>query len=325
MNKRARGLASLVALAMLALGGTATAADVFPSKPIRVVVPYPAGGLVDIIARSVSEKISRDWNQPIVVESKPGADGNIGMAQVARSPADGYTWLVTGPAILTNPTIRPGSGWEPLRDFVCVGVLIWAQSVILVPPSLPVANMRELVDYAKAHPGELNFGNPGLGSSIDLRARKLFAATGMVVNQVGYKGQPPALVDLLGGRIQLGIVAPVLALAHIKEGTTKPLAVLSPQRLEQMPAIPTIAEAGFPDAEYVPWFGIYLPAATPPQIIARVHDAVNVALADPEVRERLARADIPGSPMTLEALAALMKRDYETLTALVKAEGAPAK
>jgi tripartite-type tricarboxylate transporter receptor subunit TctC len=315
----------LVGVAMAATATTALAADSFPSKPVHLIVPYPAGGIVDIVARSVADQVSRDWNQSVIVESKPGADSNIGTSYVAKSTPDGYTWLISGPAALVNPTIHPHAGWQPMRDFKCVGLPVWNQSVAVVPAALPVKTLKEFVAKAKAEPGHFNFGNPGAGSSIDLSAKKLFQVAGVKLTNVGYKGQPPALVDLIGNQIQFEIVSLVLALPHIKDGTIKPLATFTHERIKDLPDVPTVAEAGFPEAAFVPWYGIYVPAATPQDVTVKINAAISRALESPEVKQRLSKADVPGKAMPLTDLATLMKTDYEKLSAVVKASSSGSK
>jgi tripartite-type tricarboxylate transporter receptor subunit TctC len=315
----------LVGVAMAATATTALAADSFPSKPVHLIVPYPAGGIVDIVARSVADQVSRDWNQSVIVESKPGADSNIGTSYVAKSTPDGYTWLISGPAALVNPTIHPHAGWQPMRDFKCVGLPVWNQSVAVVPAALPVKTLKEFVAKARAEPGHFNFGNPGAGSSIDLSAKKLFQVAGVKLTNVGYKGQPPALVDLIGNQIQFEIVSLVLALPHIKDGTIKPLATFTHERIKDLPDVPTVAEAGFPEAAFVPWYGIYVPAATPQDVTVKINAAISRALESPEVKQRLSKADVPGKAMPLTDLATLMKTDYEKLTAVVKASSSGSK
>jgi tripartite-type tricarboxylate transporter receptor subunit TctC len=300
---------------------SARAADNWPSRPIHIVVPYPAGGIVDIVARAVTEQVGRDLRQAIVVEARPGASSNIGTAAVARSEGDGYTWLVTGPAVLVNPSLYKDAGWDPLKDFKCVGLAVWNQSVALVPPSFPVKTISEFVALAREKPDQLNFGNPGTGSSIDLSAQKLFQAADIKLTNVSYKGQPPALLDLMTGLIHFEIVSLALALPHIKEGTVKPLAVFTEQRVADLPDVPTITEAGFAQAAYVPWYGIYVPSATPDALVEKIHDAIDKALENPDVQRQLAISDIPGKPMPLSDLTALMKADYEKLNKVVKTSG----
>ena len=176
-----------VAAAML-LANAAPAQNNYPNRPIRVIVPYPAGGIVDIVARTVIEQVGRDWKQTVVIEARPGGNSNIGTSAVARSEPDGYTWLVTGPAALVNPTLYKDAGWDALKDLKCVGLTVWNQSVALVHPSMPASTIKEFVEIARKKPGELNFGNPGTGSSIDLSAQKLFQAASIKLNQCRLQG-----------------------------------------------------------------------------------------------------------------------------------------
>jgi len=320
-----RGLGGIAVLVvtMLGPGSPAQAESPYPNRPIHIVVPYPAGGIVDIIARAVTEQVGRDWNQAIVADARPGANSNIGTAFVARSQPDGYTWLVTGPAVLVNPTLYKDAGWEPMQDFKCVGLAIWNQSVALVNPSMPVKTLADFVELARRKPGQLNFGNAGTGSSLDLTAQKLFRVANIELANIGYKGQPPALIDLMTNRMNFEIVSLALALPHIQDGTAKPLAVFTEKRVPDLPDVPTIAEAGYPGASYVSWYGIYVPAATPDGVVEKIHAGINKALENPDVQRQLAVADIPGKPMQLSELADLMKADYEKLTAVVKASGIP--
>lgn len=316
------GLVVAVA-AVLGLASGASAGSDYPNRPIHVVVPYPAGGIVDIVARAVSEQVGRDWNQAIVSDSRPGANSNIGTALVARSDPDGYTWLVTGPAVLVNPSLYKNAGWNPMQNFKCVGVAVWNQSVALVNPSMPVKTFADFVDYARKRPGQLNYGNAGTGASTDLTAQKLFRAANINLANIGYKGQPPALVDLMTNRINFEVVSLALALPHIKDGSARPLAVFTDRRVADLPDVPTIAEAGYPEAAYLPWYGIYVPASTPDDLVKKIHQGINKALENPDVQRQLAIADIPGKPMHLADLATLMKADYEKLTTVIKASGIP--
>ena len=320
---RVLGLTAVTAAAMFGLVSSASAASPWPSQPIHVVVPYPAGGIVDIVARAVTEQVGRDLNVAIVADSRPGANSNIGSALVARSEPDGYTWLVTGPAVLVNPTMYRDAGWDPLTNFKCVGVAVWNQSVALVNPAMPVKTLAEFVDYARARPGQLNFGTAGIGASTDLTAQQLFRVANIQLASIGYKGQPPALVDLMTNRMNFEVVSLALALPHIKDGTAKPLAVFTDKRVADLPDVPTISEAGYPNAAYLPWYGIYVPATTPEDLVEKIHTAINKALENPEVQKQLAIADIPGKPMSLKELASLMKADHDKLTGVIKAAGIP--
>jgi tripartite-type tricarboxylate transporter receptor subunit TctC len=315
------GLAAALAAILLGKPASALAQSNYPARPIHIIVPYPAGGIVDIVARAVTEQVGRDWKQSVVVESRPGANSNIGTAAVARSEPDGYTWLVTGPAVLVNPTLYKDAGWDVMKDFKCVGLAVWNQSVAVVNPTMPVKTLGEFIELARSKPGELNFGNPGTGSSIDLTAQKLFQVANIKLANIGYKGQPPALIDLMTNLMHFEIVSLALALPHIKQGTVKPLAVFTDKRVPDLPDVPTIAEAGYAEAAYIPWYGIYVPSATPDALVEKIHQAINKALQNPDVQRQLAIADIPGKPMPLNELAVLMKADYEKLTTVAKASG----
>ena len=313
-------LGFVVGGAMLLSAANAQAQSNYPSRAIHIIVPYPAGGIVDMVARAVTEQVGRDFKQSIVVEAKPGANSNIGTAVVARSDPDGYTWLVTGPAVLVNPSLYKDAGWE-VKNFRCVGLAVWNQSVALVHPSMPANTIAEFVELARAKPSEFNFGNPGTGSSIDLSAQKLFQVANIKLTNVGYKGQPPALIDLMTNLMHFEIVSLELALPHIKAGSVKPLAVFTDKRVADLPDVPTIAEAGFAEAAYVPWYGIYVPAATPDALAEKINAAINKALQNPDVQRQLSIANIPGKPMRLDELAGLMKADQEKLTTVVSTAG----
>src|SRR5712692_4196047 len=267
---RAFGFAATIAATLLGIDAGAQAQSNYPVRPIHIIVPYPAGGIVDIVARAVTEQVGRDWKQSIVVEARPGANSNIGTAAVARSDPDGYTWLVTGPAVLVNPALYKDAGWDAMQSFKCVGLAIWNQSVAVVHPSMPAKTLGEFVAYARSKPGQLNFGNPGTGSSSDLTAQKLFQAANIKLTYVGYKGQPPALIDLMTNLMHFEVASLSLALPHIKQGTVKPLAVFTEERVPDLPDVPTIAEAGYPEAAYVPWYGIYVPSATPDELVQKI-------------------------------------------------------
>jgi tripartite-type tricarboxylate transporter receptor subunit TctC len=319
IGMRALCLATGIVAVLLGSSASALAQSEYPNRPIHVIVPYPAGGIVDIVARAVTEQVGRDLKQAIVVESRPGANSNIGTSAVARSEPDGYTWLVTGPAVLVNPTLYKDAGWDWMKDFKCVALAVWNQSVAVVNPTLPVKTFGEFIELARGKPGQLNFGNPGTGSSIDLTAQKLFQVADIKLANIGYKGQPPALIDLMTNLMHFEIVSLALALPHIKQGTVKPLAVFTEKRVADLPDIPTIAEAGYPEAAYIPWYGIYVPSTTPDVLVEKIHQAINKALQNPDVQRQLSIADIPGKPMPLNELAALMKADYEKLTSVAKA------
>ncbi len=306
----------------LAFFAVSAIAQPYPAKPVRVIVPYPTGGIVDLLARAVTEKIAAGWGQPIIVEGRPGADGNLGTEAVAKSAPDGYTWLMTGPAILSNPSIYGTLPWSPMRDFQGVGVAVWNLNIAVVPASLPVSTLQEFVAYARTRPGQLNFANPGTGSSNHLSSELFFQVADIKLANIGYKGQPPAIPDLINGQIHFKVLALGLAAPHVKSGKLKALAAFSPQRLKQLPDVPTVAEAGYPEAGLVPWYGMYVPAGTPKDVVARINGEINKALSSPDVQERIERiGGLPGPQKTPEEIQAMMKADYERWGKVVRAAG----
>ena len=306
----------------LAFFTASVTAQPYPAKPVRVIVPYPTGGIVDLLARAVTEKIAAGWGQPILVEGRPGADGNLGTEAVAKSAPDGYTWLMTGPAILSNPSIYGTLPWAPMRDFQGVGVAVWNLNIAVVPASLPVSTLQEFVAYAKARPGQINFANPGTGSSNHLSSELFFQVADIKLTNIGYKGQPPAIPDLINGQIQFKVLALGLAAPHVKSGRLKALAAFSPQRLKQLPDVPTIAEAGYPEAGLVPWYGMYVPSGTPRDVVLRINNEINKALASPDVQERIEKiGGLPGPIKTPDEIQAMMKSDFERWGKVVRAAG----
>ena len=300
-------------------------AQTFPNRSITLVIPFAPGGSTSIVGRVIADKMSELLGEKVVVDNRPGAGGAVGTKAVARSDPDGYTWLITGPAVLVNPTLYKDAGWDPMQGFKCVGLAIWNQSVAVVNTSMPAKTLQEFLELARSKPGHYNFGNPGTGSSIDLTAQKLFQTAGVKLTNIGYKGQPPALIDLITNLMHFEIVSLALALPHIKQGTIKPLAVFTEKRIADLPDVPTIAEAGYPGASYVSWYGIYVPSATPDAVAEKINQAINKALSNPDVQRQLAVADIPGKPMSLPELAALMKADHGKLTAVVRDSGMKAQ
>ena len=311
----------------LVLGSNSALSQSYPNKPVRVIVPYPAGGIVDIVVRSITERIAAEpgWKQPILVEVKPGAQSNLGTELVAKADPDGYTWLATGPAILSNPVIFTNLRWS-VEDFQAVGIAVWNQNVAVVPDSVPAKTLKEFVAMAKEKPGKLNFGNPGTGSSNHLQSELFMQVAGIKMTSIGYKGQPPAIPDLLQGLLHFKVVAMGLAMPHIRSGKLRPLAVVTQGRLKELPDVPTMTEAGYPAAGLNTWYGIYVPAKTPSPIVSRINAEINKALATAEVQERLIKSgNLPGSIKSPDEIQALMKSDAEKWGKVVKAAGIKAQ
>ena len=275
--------------ALLVAALPAFAQDPYPSRPVRIVVPYPAGGVADLLPRTVGAKLSEKWKQPVVVENKPGASGNIGMAEGARAEADGYTLVLAPTGNLTvNQFLFRELPFDVAKDFTPVTVLATSPNVLVVHPSVPVKTFKELIAYAKANPGKLNFSSPGSGSGAHLAGELLNVEAGIKSVHVPYKGMAPAVSDLVGGQVQMMFAGISTALPHIRAGRLVPLAIASPQRSAQLPDVPTVAESGFPGFDVTSWYGIVVRAGTPPAVVKKLHADMAEALAAPDVKEKLA-------------------------------------
>ena len=260
----------------------------YPGKPVRIVVPFPAGGTTDILARAVAQKLTETGGQPVLVDNRPGAGGNIGAELVAKSAPDGYTLLMgTVGTHAINPGLYAKMPYDHQRDFAPVILVAGVPNVLVVNPAVPVNSVQELIAYAKANPGKLNFASSGSGTSIHLSGELFKTMSGVQMTHIPYKGSSPALTDLLGGQVQLMFDNLPSALPHIRAGKLRALAVTSAQRAPALPDVPTVAEAGLPGFEASSWFGLLAPAGTPKDIIAKLNAEVAKWLATPEARDKL--------------------------------------
>ena len=260
----------------------------YPSKPIRIVVPFPAGGTTDVLARAAAQKLTESLGQPVVVDNRPGAGGNIGAELVAKSAPDGYTMLMgTVGTHAINASLYPKMPYDHVRDFAPVILVAGVPNVLVVNPSLPVNSVQELIAYGKANPGKLNFASSGNGTSIHLSGELFKTMTGVQMAHIPYKGSAPAIQDLAGGQVQLMFDNLPSALPLIKAGRLKALAVTSKTRAAVLPDVPTVAESGLPGFEASSWFGLLAPAGTPQPVIAKVNAEIAKWLATPEAKEKL--------------------------------------
>ncbi|QET06082.1 MULTISPECIES: Bug family tripartite tricarboxylate transporter substrate binding protein [Cupriavidus] len=315
-----RRLLQALALAVAATSAVAHAADEYPTKPVRVVVAFTAGGTTDMLARSVSQHLSQKLKQSFVIDNRPGAGGNIGTEFVVRSPADGYTLLVdsVGP-IAINQTLYKRLNYDPLKDLVPVVQIADVPNVLVVHPSLPVKNFDEFVAYAKANPGKLNYSSTGVGTSSHLSGFMLTERIGAPATHIPYKGAD-ALNDLLTGRVQFMFATIPSVISHIQAGKLRAIAVSSAKRSRSLPDLPTVAEKGFPGFEAGSWFGIFAPRGTPPAVIAKVNQAVNEAL--PSLQAQMIREGADPVGGTPEQFGKFTQKEYLKWKEVVRASGA---
>jgi tripartite-type tricarboxylate transporter receptor subunit TctC len=283
-------IAAMLSCSLL-LAATPALAQTYPNKPVRVVVPFPAGGIVDILARVVTEKIATNWGSPIIVEARPGAGALVGTEAVATAAPDGYTFLVATITTAVGPLINPQFKYDLRKDFVAVGMFATAPNLAVVPPSLSASSIAELVALARKSPGKLNYAHSGVGSTNHLPVEFLKMSRRLHIVPVSYRGQPQAITDVIGGQIELFFGAPALLAPHVKAGKLKAIAVTSSKRLDDLPNVPTLTEGGFGDVlGGSGWFGFVAPAGTPAAIVRRFNEEINTALKSPDVIERLRKA-----------------------------------
>jgi tripartite-type tricarboxylate transporter receptor subunit TctC len=260
----------------------------YPAKPIRIIVPVPPGGGVDILARAVGQKLSESLKVPVIPENKPGASAAVGTDLLAKSAPDGYTVMMAYTAHATNPYLNPNLPYDTDRDFAAVALVGYIPLVLVVHPSVPVHSVKELIALAKARPGQLQFASGGAGAGAHLSGELFRSLADVDVTHVPYKGNAPALVDLLGGQVTMMFDTVNTAMPHVKAGKLRLLATTTAQRSSMAPDVPTMIESGLPGFEVSAWYAVLAPAKTPRDVIARLNAEINKALADPEMKTRFA-------------------------------------
>lgn len=276
------------AAAMATLQSARVAAQTYPSRNILLVVPFTPGGSTDILARLLGQRLEAALKYPVVVESRPGAGGSVGVASVARAAADGHT-LVMGHigTLAVNPSLYPKLQYDPLTSFEPVSAIANVHNMLVVHPDVPAKTLQELIDYAKKNPGTLNYASGGIGSAAHIATVALCDRTSMTMTHVPYRGTAPAVTDMLGGRVQVLFTGAPNLVQHVESGAMRALAVSGLSRLRAAPAVPTVAESGFPGFEASQWYGILVPAGTPKEIVDRLNSEIRTAMADPEIGDRL--------------------------------------
>ena len=294
----------------------------YPIRPVRIVVAFTAGGTTDILARSIGQQLSERLKQPFVIDNRPGGGGNIGTEIVVRSAPDGYTLIVdsVGP-IAVNPTLYKGLSYNPLTDLVPIVQIADVPNVLVVNPSLGVKNLEELIAYAKANPGKLNYSSTGIGTSSHLSGYMLCKRAGIEATHVPYKGAD-ALNDLLAGRVQFMFATIPSVIQHIQAGKLLPIAVSSAKRSRSLPDVPTVIENGLPDFDAGSWFGLFAPKGTPEPVIAQLNRTVNEILAMSSIEKQLIREGADPAGGTSAAFGRFVQREYEKWKLIVRESGA---
>jgi tripartite-type tricarboxylate transporter receptor subunit TctC len=310
----------LAALGLVFSPASQALAQAYPAKPIRIVCTLAAGGGVDATARIIGQGLTESWGQPVIVDNRPGAGGTIATEAVARAAADGYTLLMTSPGHVTAPSLYK-LNYDTLKDLAAVSMIVSSPSVLVVHPSLPAGSMKDLLALARARPGELSFGSSGNGSPGHMTVELLAMTAGVRLVHVPYKGTPPILADLIGGRIVAAASSVASTMPHVTAGRLKALAVTSARRSIAQPQLPTVAESGVPGFAVDIWYGLLAPAEVPREIVSRLHDGVTTVVGRPEVRQKLLAAGLEPSLMAPEPFGRYLATEVAKWGKVVRAAG----
>ena len=316
-------ISQLIALALLLACAAGTAlAQGYPSKPVRLIVPFLAGGGVDALARLFAQKFTEAWGQSVIVENRPGAGGNVGANAVAKAAPDGYTLLVASTGLAMAPSMYRKLPFDPLKDLAATSQIMSVYFVLVANPGMP-ATLKELVALAKSQPGKLNYGHTGLGGSPHLIGEMLRAATGINIVLVPYKGDAQTLFAMLANEVQMTFAPPATVVQMVKAGKVRALAVSGTSRSTAFPDVPTTTEAGFPDVTYAGWVGFFAPGGTPREILNKISSETTRALRMPEIVERLASGGLEAAGTTPEEFAARYRADIARYAKIIKDTNIP--
>jgi tripartite-type tricarboxylate transporter receptor subunit TctC len=321
--KKGRHLVSAILAVVLSVLSMTSFAQAYPSKPIRFIVPFPPGGGTDLIGRTVGQRVSMLLGQQVVVENRAGAGGMIGVEAAVRSAPDGYTVVIAGVGELSMfPSLYRKLPYDTMRDLQAIGLIAITPQILVVNQSvLPVTSLRELIQYAKANPGKINYGSFGTGSLAHVMTELLAGQAGIQITNVSYKGSAPALNDLLGGQIGLLMLSPALAKSHVESGRLLGIAVSSKERLAALPNIPSVHEAGVPNYDATSWFGALVPAGTPRETVAQLNDAIVKAVNSPEVSKLLLSNGILPLTNNPQEFSQFIKQEIDKWGAIIKKLG----
>ena len=305
---------------MLALPG-AVCAQTYPARPVHVIISFPPGSSTDIVGRVVAQKLSELWGQPVLPENRGGAGGTIGAGIVAKAAPDGYTLLLDSSAHAVSPAIYAKLAYDTLKDFVDIAPIAGQPNVLVVVPASPTKTVADLIAEAKASPGKINFASAGIGSGTHLNLEKFKLVTGADVTHIPYKGTQEVMSDLLGGRVEYYFAPISAALSSIRDGKLRAIAVSSARRSGSLPEVPTVAESGVPGFEFTLWFGVWGPAGMPADVVDKISKDVNRALADPAVRERLAKLGNDTMSMSPAEFSQFVRKEVDDYARIIKAAG----
>jgi tripartite-type tricarboxylate transporter receptor subunit TctC len=311
-----------VVLLCLAQGANAQAqANNYPAKPIRIIVPYVAGGPSDIFARAVGQLLTEAWGQPVIIDNRPGASGNVGVAAAAKALPDGYTLNTVSIAFAVAPALDSKLGYDPVTDLAPISLLATINNLLAVHPALPVKSVKELIAFAAARPGQVTFASGGAGGAQHLAGELFSSMANVRMTHIPYKGSAPGLVALIGGETMIGFTDMLITLPHVKSGKLRALAVTGSQRSGLMPELSTIAESGLPGYSVTAWFGLLAPGATPPDIVARINAEIVKGFRTAQMKERFAAMGADPVGNTPEHFAAFLKAETAKWARLVKTAG----
>ncbi|MBA3505785.1 MAG: tripartite tricarboxylate transporter substrate binding protein [Betaproteobacteria bacterium] len=305
---------------IIAPASTHTHAQTYPTKPVKLVVPYPPGGSADILGRAIGQRLAEQLGQPVVVENRPGAGTAVGTEFVARSQPDGYTLLLgTVSSHAMNPALSTKLGYDPIKDFAPIAPVATIPFVLVLHPSVPVQTVKEFVDHAKSRPGTINYSSAGNGTSNHLAGELFNLMAGINMTHVPYKGSAPALQDLIAGHVQAMFDLVPTSLPRVQAGNVKAIAVTSGSRVPSLPNVPTLKEAGYTDYEVTAWFGLFAPAGTPPVIVSRLHEETTKALASSELNAKLGSLGMETMQGSPQSFSRLVANDLDKWRGVVKA------
>ena len=321
MHTILRGVGAGLATALVVLTSNSVLAQAYPSKPVRLILPFPPGGPTDLLGRAVAQKLADQIGQPVVADNRPGAGGNLGLEVTAKSPPDGYSIVLSSPLIALGPLLYSKLNYDPFKELAPISLVAVIQNVLLVHPSVPARTLKDLVQIARGSPGKLNYGSGGVGTTTHLAPELLKSLAKINLVHVPYKGSGQALIGLIGGDVDLLIMAVPASAPQVHSGKVRALAVLSTQRAAALPDVPTTKEAGIDNLEVPIWYGILAAAATPRDIIARLNNELTKALTSADLKERLSGAGIEPMTSTPEQFGNFIRSENVRFAKVIKDAG----